>query len=111
LVGTLIILAVGGSSASAATHGCPNAFYRYRDHGTKQYVEASMIRAEDLHCAGARHLAVRYGSAYRHDYGTPSHLMGFRCRWTRYGDDVGGARCRRADAFVSFSIYDSSPYH
>ena len=59
----------------------------------------------------ARRLARRYAIAYRNDYGTPSQLMGFNCKWTRYGSDVGGAHCRKDSASVSFNIYDSSPYH
>jgi hypothetical protein len=102
-------------SAAAASRapilGCADVRYSYVEHGTHQHVDATMVHAQSTTCKTARRLARRYAIAYRNDYGTPSELMGFRCRWTRYGSDVGGARCRKDSAFVSFNIYDSSPYH
>ena len=91
--------------------GCADVRYSYVEHGTHQHVDATAVTARSTTCRTARRLAYRYAVAYRHDYGTPSQLMGFNCRWTRSGSDVGGARCRRDAAFVSFDIYDSSPYH
>ena len=90
---------------------CSDTRYAYVERGTHQHVQASVIRARATTCETARRLAYRYAIAYRNDYGTPSELMGFTCRWTRSGSDVGGARCRQDPAFVSFAIYDSSPYH
>jgi uncharacterized caspase-like protein len=90
---------------------CADARYSYVEHGTRQHVDATAIRARSTGCQTARSLARRYAIAYRNDYGTPSQLMGFNCRWTRYGTDVGGAHCRKDSASVSFYIYDSSPYH
>jgi hypothetical protein len=114
----LLLVATTVLAAPAATAArrpplvrCDDVRYAYVEHGTHQYVEASAIRARATTCRSARRLAYGYAVAYRHDYGTPSQLMGFSCRWTRYGSDVGGARCRKDSAFVSFGIYDSSPYH
>lgn len=90
---------------------CADARYSYLERGTHQHVDATAIRARSTTCITARRLARRYAIAYRNDYGTPSELMGFSCRWTRYGTDVGGAHCRKDAASVSFNIYDSSPYH
>jgi hypothetical protein len=104
--------AVVPSAASAdRTKFCATTYYRYRERGTSQYVEASNIRVQSLSCVRARRLARDYAHAYRINYGTPRHLDGFTCRWIRLGDDVGIARCRAASSFTSFSIYDSSPYH
>jgi hypothetical protein len=111
-------LSLAGNAQATVGH-CPNAYYRYEEAGnvgghymtTSQYVEASNIRVQRLSCSRARHLARDYAHAYRINYGTPRHLDGFTCRWTRYGDDVGNARCRAGHSFAGFDIYDSSPFH
>jgi len=103
-------LSLAGSAQATIGH-CADAYYRYEEHGTSQYVQASNIRVQDLSCTRARRLARDYAHAYRVNYGTPRHLDGFTCRWTRYGDDVGNARCRAGHSFAGFDIYDSSPFH
>jgi hypothetical protein len=112
---TLAVALVTGlplaANAQTRIGHCANAYYRYTEHGTGQYVEASNVRVQALSCSRARHLARDYARAYRINYGTPRHLDGFTCRWTRYGDDVGNARCRAGHSFAGFDIYDSSPFH
>ena len=106
----MVGLSLAGSAQSRIGH-CANAYYRYIERGTKQYVEASDIRVQYLGCSRARRLARDYAHAYRVNYGTPRHLDGFTCRWIRFGSDVGNARCRRGRSFAGFDVYDSSPFH
>lgn len=104
-------LAINPSGAQAGG-GCKPAYYRYTERGTEQYVKAFRIGNRHVKCRQARELGKAYGRAYRHNYGTPDHLLGFRCEWTRIGSDVGFAECERGRRqSVRFNIYDSSPFH
>jgi hypothetical protein len=102
---------------AGADQRCQDVYYRYRDHGTSQYVQASAIRVQDLSCSRGRRLARDYGHSYqinkgfRQLDGGSRHLDGFTCRWIHLGSDVGIGRCRAGHSFTSFDVYDSSPYH
>lgn len=99
------------SVAEARRTACADAYYRYKEHGTHQYVLASEIKARGVTCSEARRLGRAYGKGYRRDYEPPTHLLGFTCEWTRIGSDVGSGTCKAGQTQVKFSIYDSSPYH
>lgn len=97
----------------------------YREHGTRQYVEATAIRATGTTCPRARHVAYAYahkGTHFRRVYDLPDGyfsltaflagpVLGFRCAYHRLGDDSGDVACRRAGRVVRFGRYDSSPFH
>jgi hypothetical protein len=83
----------------------------YRERGTRQYVEASRIRARHLHCHRARHVAYRWGKHSRLSGSPAQSAVGFRCRYDRIGSDIGKTTCRDYPGVVRFLAYDSSPYH
>jgi hypothetical protein len=104
----------GGPKLASAASTCGNVRAHYRERGTRQYVEASSIRARHVGCSRARRIARSWASKVP-DYGfNPSlvhHAAGFRCRFKRIGSDVGETHCRKGIKRVGFGEYDSSPYH
>ena len=75
LIGVALIvgLSLEGSAQARIGH-CANAYYRYKERGTSQYIEASHIRVQYQGCSRARRLARDYAHAYRVNYGTPRYL-------------------------------------
>lgn len=108
--GLAVLAAAVLALPASAAQDCGRVRFDYREQGTRQFVEANGIRAQNAGCTAARRVARRYADASRFVEG-PGHVAGWTCRWTDLGSDVGRARCRRGGAVVSFAIYDSSPYH
>jgi hypothetical protein len=104
-------LAVTSQSSPAAT-SCGTVRTYYRDHGTRQYIEASSIRSRHFDCSRARYVAHRWArKTVDNDFRPARHAAGFRCRFERLGSDIGKVFCRKGSKHVSFGEYDSSPFH
>lgn len=100
--------------SAAAQRSCGDAYYRYTENGTAQYVQASAIITWRVSCPAARRVARRFGRTYRNAYGADRRIGRYFCRWERLGTDVGIARCeqrRRPSRHMRFAVYDSSPFH
>src|SRR3954451_21155362 len=106
-----VLLAMVCSSSSVAALFCGTVRAHYREHGTRQYVEASRIRASRLSCPKARGVARAWASDSRLSYDPADRGAGFACTYHRIGSDVGTTTCRRGSHVVRFDAYDSSPYH
>lgn len=110
----LVLAAVAGAEPAGAARSCRDAFYRYAENGTAQYVQASAIVSFGASCRTARAVARRYGATYRRRYGANRRILRYFCVWQRIGTDVGIARCHRVGSErprIRFAIYDSSPFH
>jgi hypothetical protein len=106
-----VLLPLVFSSSSVAASSCGTVRAHYREHGTRQYVEASRIRATRLSCPRARGVARAWASGSRLSYDPADSGAGFDCTYHRIGSDIGTTTCRCGSHVVRFDAYDSSPYH
>jgi hypothetical protein len=105
------VLAVVGAQGHTSSRHCGSLRAHYRDHGTRQYVQASHIRARGLHCGYSRRVARRWAQRAHRHY-NPRHVAGARCRYVRLGSDIGTTYCRTGRHHkLKFDAYDSSPFH
>ena len=106
----------GGIGKMAKRKSCGKVRSYYRDHGTRQFIEASSIRGS-LRCSRARRVAHKWtGNTARdtHRIGLTAparHAAGFSCHYHRIGSDIGNEHCRKGAKRVRFAVYDSSPFH
>ena len=112
LMTSLVALAAAPAQSTSEVNSCGTQRTYYRDHGTRQYIEASSIRGRNVGCSRARYVAHKWARNTARKGGYPAHhAAGFHCRFKRFGSDIGHVSCRKGTKRVSFDEYDSSPYH
>ena len=111
LTAAIGLLALGLASSSNGSASCGSLRAYYSEHGTRQYVEASRIRATHLSCRTARRVARDWAADSRLSIDPADSGAGFPCTYHRLGTDVGTTTCRKGTHAVRFGAYDSSPYH
>jgi hypothetical protein len=111
LVAALAVTASGPAGASTVAR-CGSLRAHYHERGTRQYVQATSIRARGLRCGYARHVTRKWGQHSRLSGDPADHAIGFRCHYERLGSDIGTTTCRgKKHRRVRFDAYDSSPFH
>ena len=114
LIAFVILVASAGAATSAdAAIWCGDLKTFYRENGTRQYVQAENIYADQMPCRKARQVARRWTQKSRLSYRPAKRSLGYRCHYFRYGSDVGTTVCwkRATNRRLIFNAYDSSPFH
>jgi hypothetical protein len=103
-----------GEAQVMGKSSCGKVRAYYRDHHTRQYIEASAIKTRRLSCGNARAVAHTWARKVIRAGYNPALIHraeGFHCHYTRIGSDVGKVSCRQGRRSLRFGEYDSSPYH
>ena len=106
------LLLIPAGQADAAIW-CGDARAYYRENGTRQFVQASDIYADEMKCQQAKRVARKWASKSRLSISPAGSVGRFRCHYFRIGSDVGTTVCwkRGGKAKLLFGAYDSSPFH